>query len=35
MYDSIQHFSEFGVKSIEKMIKNFIKEKKDIGNLGL
>ena len=27
MYDSVQHFNEFGVKNIEKIIKNFIKEK--------
>lgn len=33
MYDSIQYFNEIGVKNIEKVIKNFIKEKKDIADL--
>ncbi len=33
MYTSLQHFNEFGVKKIEKEIKNFIEEKKDIADL--
>lgn len=33
MYNSIQYFNKFGVKNIEKMIKSFIKEKKDIADL--
>jgi hypothetical protein len=28
MYNSIQHFNEFGVKRIEKTVKNFIKDGK-------
>jgi len=35
MYDSIQQFNEFGVKNIEKVIKKFIKNKKDIADLVL
>ncbi len=27
MYNSIQHFNEFGAKRIEKKIKNFIEKK--------
>ena len=33
MYNSIQHFNEFGVKRIEKRIKNFIKNGRDIADL--
>ncbi|WP_373898709.1 hypothetical protein ACER0A_005475 [Haloimpatiens sp. FM7315] len=33
MYNSIQHFNEFGVKEIEKEIKSFICERKDIADL--
>ena len=33
MYNSIHHFNEFGVKKIEKTIKEFIKEGKDLGDL--
>ena len=33
MYNSIYHFNEFGVKTIEKMIKEFIKEGKDLADL--
>jgi REP element-mobilizing transposase RayT len=35
MYNSIQHFNECGVPKIEKEIKNFIKEGKDIADLVL
>lgn len=35
MYNSIQHFNEFGVKRIEKKIKNFIEEGKDLADLVL
>jgi len=30
MYNSIQHFNEFGVKTIEKTVRKFIKEGKDL-----
>ncbi len=33
MYDSIQHFNEFGVKKIEETIKKFLIESKDIADL--
>ena len=33
MYNSIQHFNEFGIKKIEKAIDIFIAEKKDIADL--
>lgn len=33
MYNSIHHFNEFGVKRIEKIIKEFIKEGKDLADL--
>lgn len=33
MYNSIQHFGEFGVKKIEERVKNFIKEGKDLADL--
>ncbi len=33
MYNSIQHFEEFGVKKIEAKIKDFIIEKKDLADL--
>jgi hypothetical protein len=33
MYNSIHHFNEFGVKKIEKTIKEFIKEGKDLADL--
>lgn len=33
MYNSLQHFNEFGTKKIEKTIKNFIIEKKDLADL--
>lgn len=35
MYNSIQQFNEFGVKKIEKEIKNFISERKDFADLVL
>lgn len=35
MYNSIQHFNEFGIKKIEKAIETFIAEKKDIADLVL
>lgn len=35
MYNSIQHFNEFGVKKIEETIRNFISEKKDLADLVL
>ena len=28
MYDSIQHFNEFGIKNIEKIIKDFIRRRR-------
>lgn len=33
MYNSLQHFNEIGAKKIEKKIKNFIKEKRDLADL--
>ena len=33
MYNSIQYFNDIGVKNIEKDIKNFVSEGKDIGDL--
>lgn len=33
MYNSIQHFVEYGTGKIEKRIKNFIEEKKDLADL--
>ena len=33
MYNSIQHFNEFGVKKIEKAIKKFVGEQKDLADL--
>ncbi len=33
MYNSLQHFNEFGTKKIEKVIKSFINEKKDLADL--
>lgn len=33
MYTSLQHFNEFGAKKIEKVIKSFIEERKDIADL--
>lgn len=35
MYNSIQHFNEFGVRKIEKAIETFISEKKDLADLVL
>lgn len=35
MYNSIQHFNEFGTRKIEETIKNFISEKKDFADLVL
>lgn len=35
MYNSIQHFNEFGTRKIEETIKNFISQKKDIADLVL
>lgn len=35
MYNSIQHFNEFGVRKIEKAIETFITEKKDLADLVL
>jgi len=35
MYNSIQHFNEFGTRKIEDTIKNFISEKRDIADLVL
>jgi hypothetical protein len=35
MYNSIQHFNEFGVKRIEKTVRNFIKEGRDLTDLVL
>lgn len=35
MYNSIQHFIEFGTKKIEKRIREFIQEKKDLADLVL
>lgn len=33
MYNSIQHFNEFGFRKIEKTIETFIAEKKDLADL--
>lgn len=33
MYNSIQHFNEFGTRKIEKVIETFISEKKDLADL--
>ena len=33
MYNSLQHFNEFGTRKIEETIKNFINEKKDLADL--
>lgn len=33
MYNSIQHFGEFGVKKIEEKIRNFVNEGKDLADL--
>lgn len=33
MYNSIQHFNEFGLRKIEKTIETFVTEKKDIADL--
>lgn len=33
MYNSIQHFNEFGAKKIEETIRNFISDKKDLADL--
>lgn len=33
MYNSIQHFGEFGIKKIEAKIKNFVNEGKDLADL--
>jgi len=33
MYNSIQHFNEFGLSKIEKVIKTFVAEKKDLADL--
>lgn len=35
MYNSIQHFNEFGFRKIEKTVETFIIEKKDLGDLVL
>ena len=35
MYNSIQHFNEFGVSKIEKVITTFVAEKKDLADLVL
>lgn len=35
MYNSLQHFNEFGTRKIEEAIKNFINEKKDLADLVL
>ena len=35
MYNSIQHFNEFGLKKIEKVIETFVTEKKDLADLVL
>jgi hypothetical protein len=35
MYNSLQHFNEFGTRKIEETIKNFINEKKDLADLVL
>ncbi len=33
MYNSIQHFLTFGTEKIEKRVRNFIHEQKDLGDL--
>ena len=33
MYNSIQHFNEFGLKKVEKVIETFMTEKKDLADL--
>jgi hypothetical protein len=33
MYNSLQHFNEFGTRKIEETIKNLINEKKDLADL--
>jgi len=33
MYNSIQHFNEFGLRKIEKVIETFVTEKKDLADL--
>ena len=35
MYNSRQHFNEFGTKKIEEIIRNFVSEKKDLADLVL
>jgi hypothetical protein len=35
MYNSIQHFNEFGSRKIEETIKKFVEEKKDVADLVL
>jgi hypothetical protein len=35
MYNSIQHFNEFGVRKIEKKVKTFVREGKDLADLVL
>jgi len=35
MYNSIQHFNEFGLRKIEKVIETFVAEKKDLADLVL
>jgi len=35
MYNSIQHFNEFGAKKIEETIKNFLSENRDLADLVL
>lgn len=35
MYNSIQHFNEFGAKKIEETIRKFISDKKDLTDLVL
>jgi hypothetical protein len=35
MYNSIQHFNEFGVKKIEEIVRNFVSKKKDLADLVL
>jgi hypothetical protein len=34
MYNSIQHFNEFGLRKVEKLIETFVTEKKRFGRLG-
>ncbi len=35
MYNSIQHFNDFGLRKIEKIIETFVAEKKDLADLVL